>query len=304
MTWFGFLKSGFLVFIAASIVALIVSRFLFKKIIAPVLGMLFSAAIGLLFFLDIFVIEPHWIDVNEVVIKDHKLAAIVGDTRIVQISDIHLTQGLGFREKQLISKINRLKPDILFFTGDLIDDLTQLPHAIKLFKSFKVKYGIYAVPGNTDNIVMDSLTFKRELEPATGIHVLVNESAKIHLENHRILWVVGVDDPVYRHADLDKAVSGVSDDASKILLAHGPSIFEKASTYHNINLVLVGHMHGGQIGIPFLIRLSKYADRTPYVKGLFKKNRTHLYANRGIGMKTLPIRFLCRPEISVFKFVP
>lgn len=252
--------------------------------------------------LDIFFIEPYWIQIHKVVIHDPALAPAVGNLKIVQITDIHMTQGLGIRERQLIKKVNALKPDIIFMTGDIVDDLSQIPAAVELLKSLKANIGIYGVQGNTDHIVMDSQSFVREFSP-TGMDILVNESRKIRLSNGYFLWLIGVDDPKYHHSNLDAAAAGIPVDAPTILLAHSPEIFEAAARA-KINLVLAGDTHGGQVGIDFLIRMSEYANRTPYMRGLFQTGKTKMYVNRGIGTKTLPIRFLCRPEIALIEVVP
>ena len=246
-------------------------------------------------------IEPNWIVVSRVVIRDAELAKSLEGVRIVQISDIHVTGGLGMREAQLVKKVNALKPDFLFITGDFVDHLREVKPMRELLSKFKARMGIWGVPGNTDHISFDGREFADALQLA-GIKILVNESERLQVAVGKYFWLVGSDDPVYGYADLDRALSGVPPGAPTILLAHAPNIFDKAIR-EKINLVLVGHTHGGQIGIPFLVHLSEYANRTPYMRGLFKKDATQLYVNRGIGTKTLPIRFLCPPEISLIEVV-
>lgn len=276
---------------------------LVQRRLTPAARIFLSLFAALVFLgLDMFYIEPNWIEVHTVRIQDPELAAIIGETKIVQISDIHLTEGIGFRERQLIEKVNRLKPDLIFITGDFLDDLSQAEPARKLIGSLRANLGIFGVPGNTDHIVMDGNTLKRELAPA-GIDILVNESRQIRMPNGHFFRLVGSDDPKYGFARLDPALRSIPQEAPILLLAHAPGIFEKAFR-ERINLVLVGDTHGGQVGIPFLVRLSAYAGRTPYMKGLFVKGGTKMYVNRGIGMKTLPIRFLCRPEITVLEVRP
>ncbi|MBI4387905.1 MAG: metallophosphoesterase [Candidatus Omnitrophica bacterium] len=261
------------------------------------------AFIGLsLLLVDMFFVEPNWIQVNHVAIHDQKLAEVLKRIKVVHITDLHFTRGIGYREKQLIRKVNALNPDLLLITGDFFDDLSQVELVRQLIRSFKVNIGIFGIPGNTDHIVMDGFSAARELAPA-GIDVLVNENRKVPLPNGRILHLAGVDDPTYGHDNLNQAMFGISEDVPTILLAHSPYIFEKA-VKQEIDLVLVGHTHGGQIGIPWLVYLSDYANRTPYMRGFFKKNSTAMYVNTGIGMKTLPLRFLCRPEIAVIEVKP
>src|SRR3989338_5281436 len=299
---FSVLKYSFLISALIGGIIIGVNLLRHKKLGFGSKGVLVAIALGVLLLLDIYVIEPNLIEVHRLRIQDRKLGPILQGIKVVHITDIHLTDGIGFRENDMIRKVNALDPDLVLFTGDLIDDLSQIPHAHEIFKRLKAKIGIFTVPGNTDHIVMDSQTFKKEFETSFN-RVLVNEAEKIRLPNHKVLWLVGVDDPKYRYADINEALANVPSDVPKLVLAHAPGIFEKA-VEHKINLVLVGDTHGGQVGIPFLIRLSPYANRTPYMTGIFKRGRTIMYVNRGIGMKTLPIRFLCRPEITVIEIEP
>ena len=255
--------------------------------------------IGLFVAIDAVFLEPNWIEVHPVPIQDPQLSSIVGDTKILQITDIHLRNGLGFLEKQLIKKVNALKPDLIFITGDFIDREDQIPSAVELIRSLKAGLGIFGVPGNTDHIVMNSRALRDLLAPS-GIDILINENRLLRLPTGRTLQLVGIDDPKYGYDKFGSALRGTTVRAPVVLLAHSPKIFEDA-VREKINLVLVGDTHGGQVGIPLLIRFSEYANRTPYMKGLFKKGQTQMYVNRGIGIKTLPIRFLCRPEIAVLE---
>lgn len=274
----------------------------FRRLSRMTIGILVVMAAGFLVVLDAFVIEPNWVDVHRVVIRDAELARVVGSTKMVHITDIHLTEGIGFREKKLIEKINALRPDIILFTGDIIDDATQVEPAVELFKSMRAAKGIYAIPGDTDRIVMDGRSLARELAPS-GIHFLLNESRNIPLDNGSSMWLAGLDDSRSKRGLLEQVLSRSPPEEPAILIAASPSIFQEAIRA-GVNLVLVGDTHGGQVGIPFLVKMSRYANRTPYMKGLFTEGETAMYVNRGIGTKTLPIRFLCRPEIAVIEVKP
>ncbi len=266
------------------------------------LAQFFIAAFLAVFLVAVYSIymEPNWIEIHRVIVHDTKLANVLKDTKIVQITDIHLNKGIGFREKKLIEKVNALKPDLIFFTGDVVDDATQIGPAKELFSLLKASVGIYGIAGDTDHIVMDGRSLARELLPA-GIDILVNETRRIPLPNGNFLWILGLDAETNPQKIGDLLV-GIPDHMPKILLAEAPDVFEEAEEF-GIQLALVGDTHGGQVGIPLLIHMSKYANRSPYMKGLFTRGKTKMYVNRGIGTKTLPIRFLCRPEIAVIEAV-
>ena len=84
-----------------------------------------------------------------------------------------------------------------------------------------------------------------------------------------------------------------------VLLAHDPDNFGEAIGAE-VNLLLVGHTHGGQIGISFLIKKSNSAKKSSFMRGLFDAGKTKMYVNRGIATTHIPIRFFNRPEITVF----
>ncbi|MDA9101201.1 metallophosphoesterase [Omnitrophica bacterium] len=250
-------------------------------------------------FVYAFVIEPNWIQVHRVHIQDSKLAEVIGETRIVQITDIHMTEGMGFREKQLVFLVNSLQPDLIMITGDFMDDRSQLPYFKELVAKLDAKLGVFAVPGDTDHLVMPTAALKKELAPA-GVDILANESRKLRLMNRNILWLAGSDNPRFNKALLDQTLRGIPAGVPLILLAHQPDMLDEASK-RGVNLILAGDTHGGQIGIPGLVKLSDYANQSKYMNGLFEKAGTQMYVNRGIGTKTIPVRFLCRPEIAVIE---
>lgn len=262
----------------------------------------YTAAIALAVLVYVMVIEPNWIAVKRVTIHDQALANSLSGLKVVQVSDIHIRNELRFRERQLIKVINDLQPDLLFITGDFLENIDELRALEALLSNVAARYGLYGVTGNTDYHRFNVDELVKQLAP-TGLIMLRNEHRRIELGNGRVLWLAGVDDPVTKKDDLKKALSGIPTGEPVLLLAHGPNIISKAIK-EKIRLVLVGHTHGGQVGIPFLVRLSNYANRTTYLSGLFEEGTTKMYVNRGIGTKTLPVRLFCRPEVTLFTFSP
>lgn len=253
---------------------------------------------GYAILVDMYLIEPNWIAVEQVTIQDSNIAARMQGLNVLHISDIHLRYKPGFLEKQLSSRINELQPDLLVITGDFLDDLGSLRATIELLKSIKVKAGIYGVLGNTDHHFFRTKGLIDELQ-ASGINILLNENRRVALPNGQHIWLAGVDDPVTGRARLKKSLEGIPAGEPVMLLAHSPDIYTQA-ILSNIAMLFAGHTHGGQVGIPYLIRHSDYANRSPFMAGQFHDGSTTMYVNRGIGTKTLPIRFLCRPEITSY----
>jgi uncharacterized protein len=261
---------------------------------------------GMAALVDAYWIEPNWIEVQEVVIHDSVLAEVLEGIKVIQISDIHLRGGIGYRENELVRKVNALRPDLLFITGDFFSDQykKELPIEVKalteLIRGFKATSGIFGVRGNYDGPLSNPAILKEF--KASGIDVLINENRTVPLPNHKILCLVGLHYP-YSQRSKFQAFGGIPQGTPVILLAHEPDSFGEAKEA-GVNLLLVGHTHGGQIGIPFLISKSNSANKSPFMSGLFDKGKTKMYVNRGIGTTHIPVRFFCRPEIAVITVKP
>jgi len=247
-------------------------------------------------------IEPNWIVVRYLHIRHEALAEALGSTRLVHLTDLH-TERLGWRERRLVQLANREQPEWIVITGDFVNDAQGWPAALEVIRQLQAARGIVAVPGNTDNHFLTPRQFDEDLQ-AIGVKVLRNAAVPLGATG---AWLVGVDDPVNRQDRLKLALRGVPGSGTSaqppvILLAHSPDIMPDAVAAE-IPLVLVGHTHGGQIGIPWLIRFSSYANRGRYVLGgLYHDGPTQLYLNRGIGSKVMPYRLLAPPEITVISF--
>ena len=130
--------------------------------------------------------------------------------------------------------------------------------------------------------------------------VLENSRGYIELEQQR-LYIAGLKDALNARPDIEKTLIGLTETDCVLLLAHEPDTAD-INCQFPISAQFSGHSHGGQVRIPFYgpIFPQKYAER--YVQGLnyVGENKIPLYVNKGIGTTQLPIRFCCRPEISVF----
>lgn len=215
--------------------------------------------------------------------------------RIVQLSDIHL--GLIVEEKRLermVEVANSLEPDIVVITGDLMDaEALNARCIIEPLKKLRTKYGTFAITGNHEFYAGVDEIVKRATE--AGVKFLRNEGIKL-LDG---LVIYGIDDPDRRTAGLkpvrfeDIIKKDKKADVS-ILLYHRPEMIKKAAELE-IDLMLCGHTHGGQL-FPFslLTSLAYMQD-----SGHFKYDDTHIYVTNGAGTWGPPIRFLIPPEIPL-----
>ncbi len=157
-------------------------------------------------------------------------------------------------------------------------------------------YGVFAVLGNHDHWTDAKLI--ADLFRAEGIRVLINEGLRIDVQNQSF-WLAGVDDTMVGLEDLPLALAGSSDGELKLLLAHNPIILRRAARA-DIDLVLSGHTHGGQV----TLRPEKNRSGRPrrrMLRGLGRRANTQIYVTRGLGTVVLPIRYGCLPEVSVLE---
>jgi len=176
-----------------------------------------------------------------------------------------------------------------------------LEPCLNILKQLKSKRGTYAILGNTDYLFFDENSLIAALKQI-GITTLTYNNLKLDFGKYGSFWLIGISYIYDRPDNIAFAFRGVSLDEPKIMLIHVPDVAdEEILAEYKPQLILAGHTHGGQFGIDPIRRYSPYAERSRYMSGLFNINGMSLYVNRGIGMKTIYMRFMCRPEITVIK---
>lgn len=247
-----------------------------------------------------FFIEPKILKITEFTLNDEDLSGL----KVVFAGDLHIRPNQEKRLVEIIEKINAQNPDLILFAGDFAAG-----HDLKSSLDFKVyasqlkelhaKYGVYSVMGNHDYWA-DYDDIKEMLE-GVGIKVLANSNEHLTLDNGKTIYIAGVDDLQTKTPDIDKALKGAEENPT-IFLTHSPDVFIDVPI-GNVKLTLAGHVHGGQIRIPFvgaLIIPSKYGDK--YSHGLIVEDGRRMIVTKGIGTSILPVRFNCVPEIVVINF--
>lgn len=250
-------------------------------------------------------IEPFMLEINKDEITHPLIPKYFDGIKIIQFSDTHL----GFHYdlthfSQMIEKINRLQPDIIFFTGDLMDEPNKYKDVNKLIpflRRLNAPLGKYCIYGNHDHGGYGTEIYRGIMEQA-GFTILLNSSANIIGDDGNSISIVGIDDAMLGHPDLPMALKKVKQNQFTILLSHAPDLAVDAAHFP-IQWQLSGHSHGGQVKIPFVgaIAIPPYAKI--YQSGYYKvgeKQQLNLYVNKGIGTTRLPLRFMVKPEIAVF----
>ncbi|PES95341.1 metallophosphoesterase [Bacillus cereus] len=227
--------------------------------------------------------------------------------RILQFSDVHLGPEFSLKQlDKLVEKMNELRPDIVVFTGDLIDKFgsynAEREEAKGILQKIHAPLGKYAVFGNHDRGGGGSLFYKKYMEEA-GFSVLVNEVQKVKVDNGNYITISGLDDFLLGKPQIDSTLKNLKQKDFNMLLVHEPDVVDKVGRYP-VDFQMSGHSHGGQVQIPFVGPLitTKLAEK--YVEGMYelegKGKPLYLYVNRGIGTTRMPVRFWSLPELAVF----
>lgn len=257
---------------------------------------------------------------RRVLVKLPHLPEPFNGLRIVQISDIHsgsftVTEPL----RQAVALINAQKPDLIFFTGDLVNNQTNevLPY-IDIFKNISAKIGVYSILGNHDYgdyyTWPDEAAKKANLQQLADVHralgwkLLRNEHVLLGEENNQ-LAIIGMENwgtRFQKYGDMSKSYAGAEKASVKLLLSHDPSHWdaEVRQRYKAVDITFSGHTHGAQMGIEipgFRWSPSQYLYKQ--WAGLYQEGNQYLYVNRGLGFLAYPGRLGIAPEITVMELV-
>lgn len=227
--------------------------------------------------------------------------------KIVHFSDLHYLRITDSKVLEgIIKEINLINPDIVVFTGDLIDmdfDLNEEEEKklIELLKTIKAKYGKYAVRGNHD-YVKEEEDIKRIFEES-DFNLLLNDYDIIYGKEDEKIFIGGVDNYSYDKADIDKVMKYFDDNEDisyKIILVHEPDYITKITNY-DVDLVLAGHSHNGQINIPYIKNLFLPYGSKKYYEHYYKVDNTPLYISSGIGVSKINFRLFNKPSINFYR---
>lgn len=245
-------------------------------------------------------VEPGWIEVTEVDIPLAGLPQECVGLTITQLSDFHLGPQVKVEQvRRSVEMANNLGGDLVVLTGDYVSRSAHYSErcAAELAR-LRAKHGVHAILGNHD-FWTDAEVVTENLR-AVGINLLRNQHQALNVGGAR-LWLLGIDDIWVWKDDLPAALAGLPSQERRILLVHNPD-FAETMPEGEVDLVLAGHTHGGQVRLPLLgapVHPSVYGPK--YVAGLAYAGNTPVYTNRGIGLISPAVRFLCRPEITLIR---
>ena len=246
------------------------------------------------------VVRRRWVRVREVEIELAGLSPNLDGYRIAQMSDLHIgslcPRG---RAERWVDRVNGLGVDLVALTGDYVTSGVRFHEDIAgVLGRLRARDGVVAVMGNHD--------YFGDGEPligllrAGGVRVLRNERLRVERDG-AAMTVAGVDDIWTRRTNIEKTLDGWSGGEPLVVLAHDPKLFPDLAR-RGADLVLSGHTHWGQVGVPFLatrVNLSRFATR--FHSALYREGKATLWINPGLGTTGPPIRLGAAPEVTVLR---
>ena len=198
-------------------------------------------------------VETRWMRVVHLSVSD------APSLKLVHISDLH-HKGDQNRLDKVVRLVNGVEPDLVCFTGDLVEEGRYLSPALAALE--QIRAPVFAVPGNWEHWAATDLSLVNDSCSKTGGALLVNSSAEF-----RDGWaIVGIDDASTGHGVVNRAFAAVEPEDKVIFLTHSPTGIEMLEE-RRVALALAGHSHGGQVRLPVVGALRLPAGVGRYDRG-------------------------------------
>ena len=255
-------------------------------------------------------IQNNFISITNIELQMAALPRSFDGFKIVHLSDLH-SKKFGNDQQSLVSKIKKAKPNLILFTGDLVDSKYYVEeNSLMLIKEIVKIAPVYFVTGNHEKWSGNFHDLEQKLI-VQGVKILRNDSVKIKRSEDEI-QLIGIDDPSFNDdmpyaydsniatRELEKVLAKGNQSTFNILLSHRPELF---STYANsdIDLTFSGHAHGGQIRLPFIggVIAPNQGFFPKYANGKYTQKNSVMIVSRGLGNSIIPQRIFNRPQIIV-----
>ena len=263
--------------------------------------------LGILIFIFIILIYSRFIGttslaINEIVINANIDSGYDG-LKIVHFSDLHYKKIITEeRIKELVKEINNTNPDLIIFTGDLVDNLyeinnTDINFLIYELNNLEARYGKFAVLGDQDY---------RQKDIVSNIYIqsnfmLLNNESKIVYNNSDKIMLVGTGSYLEGDFNLDN-ITSLDNDIYKIFLVHEPdSVLNIKNTYSDVDLILGGHSINGSLNIPLIKKFLLPEGAVKYYEPYYKLDNTDFYISNGIGVNNVNFRLFNKPSFNLYR---
>lgn len=278
-----------------------------KKIVI----LFFKIVLFIVLFMTCVFFYTTYISTKRVVVKENRIInknipSNFDGLKIIQISDLHYGSTIFKSDvKQLIKSINVRNPDLVFFTGDLIDKNYKITSKeqedlINQLKSIKSTIGKYAVAGEEDDDQFSTILNQSQFT------ILNNDYDLIYNDNNSPILLVGLSSLLSDTRDIDKAynyfnLESHNSNIYTICILHEPDSVDEILSKYKTDLFLAGHSHNGQIRIPFIGALKRKNGAKEYYEEYYKLNNSKLFISSGLGTDESGFRLFDRPSFNFFR---
>lgn len=270
----------------------------FKLVLATVI--LFTT-----FYMYTTYISSGLISVKEERIIDKSLPSNFSGVKVIQFSDLHYGTTIFYDDlEKLVKKINKRNPDLVIFTGDLVDSTYNInteeqEKLISLLKKIRSTLGKYAIPGEEDSELFYTIMKQSEF------NILENEYDFIYKNEMQPILLVGLGTSL-TSTNISNAFEYFNDPTHNtnvytIVAGHEPDSIDDVLVKYSANLYLAGHSHNGTVRLPIIGGLYKVEGAKKYVDEHYNVKNTDLYISSGIGTTNPGFRLFCRPSFNFFR---
>ena len=279
-----------------------------RKITIFVFKLCFFIVVGFLVFYGYTTfVSSKVLSIKEKRIINENLPDNFNGVKVIHFSDLHYGTTIFKKDlKKLVLEINKRSPDLVFFTGDLIDknyDLStdEQEQIINLLKKIDCSLGKYAVSGEEDDNEM-FFTIMKE----SNFEVLNNSYELIYNNADEPILLIGLDSLLTDKYDISEAFAYYNEpthnsNVFSITLLHEPDMIDDILDDYTSNLILAGHSHNGSIVFPFIGGIYRVDGAREYYKEYYQINDSHVYISSGIGTNGPGFRLFCRPSFNFFR---
>ncbi len=250
-------------------------------------------------------VEPNILAIKEYNIQSDDIPDSFEGVKLVQFSDLHYGIGKSeYKLKNMIDKINSLNPDIVVFTGDLIDrNYSPTDEDVKLITNSLAKInanlGKYACIGDHDvkSEHLDNIMYNSDFK------ILKNNYDTVYNKTNKPILLYGLDNVTYGTPKMDMISDKEIDNIPyKIVILHEPDYVDEFIDNYDVNLILAGHSHNGQAKLPKIRPIYLPKGAKTYYGDSYKINNSELYISNGVGNSIIDFRLFDTPSISLFRF--
>lgn len=280
-----------------------------KKIIKTIIKYsLYIIIFSVLFFSYTTFISTSKIKVREYRISNKKIPDNFNGIKIIHFSDLHYGSTMYKENLNNVKKIiNERKPDIVVFTGDLIEKKYKMTSKDKeslsnTLENINASLGKYAIFGDNDSDNISTILNQ------ANFTILKNDYDLIYNENNNPIMIIGLSSLIKNEQNIEKGYDYFNQESYNsniytITLVHEPDSTDDIINSHQTDLILSGHSHNGNIRIP-IIKFSpfRYNGAKKYDQDHYKIKDTDLYISGGLGTNNASgIRLFCRPSINLYR---